>query len=396
MTKLLFPKRYDGLLVLLAMAASRVSLELSKQAEHCAVNLAPRTGAIIEGISAFATGSRDSKLAQRITQWPRNLLEDAVGLRLCGGLHHMHLTSNDNNSNLKRLFHRPSESKLKQDEIDSIVKELMSGHEARLEKWLDTPPQTNEVGRSANFIGAFSWLNKTFGTSKFECFEIGSSGGINLLMPHYYYTYENKSTGSRVQWGNPDSSVKVKPTMMKSKEHEELTLNISDHMDFDIVSTQGCDLFPVDLRNSEEALRMKSFIWCDHIWRLELLDNAVETLKAHPPSMVKADAALWVEEQLGKPSSHGTCRVLMHSIVWQYLPEETRERITRVMHQAGKEATPDNPIAWVSLETNRRTFNHELTVRYWAGEGANDNIHEPLVLGEAQAHGRWMRWLRAE
>ena len=73
-----------------------------------------------------------------------------------------------------------------------------------------------------------------------------------------------------------------------------------------------------------------------------------------------------------------------------------RTGVIYVMHEAGKEATPENPIAWVALETNRKTFNHELTVRFWAGEGSSDNIHEPIVLGEAQAHGRWMRWLHKE
>ena len=378
------------------MAASRVSCELSKQAEHCSRNLAPRTGAIIEGISRFLIegNTSSSNLSQRVTAWPRNLLEDAVGLRLCAGLHHLYLTS-PTDSDLMKLFHLPAERDTTQKEVDAIVGELLARNEDRLEKWLDTPPQTNEVGRSANFVGAFSWLRKAFGVSRLECYEIGTSGGLNLLMPHYHFTYENGSSGGTVKWGSSQSTVKIKP-LMKAKEGEDLAANIPDHTDFEIVSAQGCDLFPVNLCNAEEALRMKSFIWADHIWRLDLLDNAVQTLKANPPSIVKADAAKWVEDHLGRSNDRNTCRVLMHSIVWQYLPEETKEHITRVMYEAGKEATPENPIAWVALETNRKTFNHELTVRFWAGEGSSDNIHEPIVLGEAQAHGRWMRWLHKE
>jgi hypothetical protein len=79
----------------------------------------------------------------------------------------------------------------------------------------------------------------------------------------------------------------------------------------------------------------------------------------------------------------------MHSIVWQYLPEAVQQRIQAAMADAGAKATADKPLAWISLETNRATFRHELKVSYWPGGG------EPVLLGEAHAHGIWVNWLNA-
>jgi hypothetical protein len=65
-----------------------------------------------------------------------------------------------------------------------------------------------------------------------------------------------------------------------------------------------------------------------------------------------------------------------------------QRRIQTAMAEAGAKATADKPLAWISLETNRATFRHELKVSYWPG-GGND----PFLLGEAHAHGIWVNWL---
>jgi hypothetical protein len=72
--------------------------------------------------------------------------------------------------------------------------------------------------------------------------------------------------------------------------------------------------------------------------------------------------------------------------MWQYLPEATRRSITAAMELAGARATAERPLAWVRLETNRATFRHELSIRYWPG-GA-----EAVILSEAHPHGAWVIW----
>ena len=104
------------------------------------------------------------------------------------------------------------------------------------------------------------------------------------------------------------------------------------------------------------------------------------------PDVVQMDAAEWVAQRLAEPQAPGITRVLFHSIVWQYLPPASRARIEAAVAAAGTRATHERPLAWIMLETNRQTFRHELRVRFWPGG------EEWADLGEAHAHGAWVRW----
>jgi hypothetical protein len=73
--------------------------------------------------------------------------------------------------------------------------------------------------------------------------------------------------------------------------------------------------------------------------------------------------------------------------MWQYLPPETRSAIRAMMDEAGARATQERPLAWIRVETNRATFRHELTVKYWPG---GENV---VQLAEAHPHGAWVRWM---
>jgi len=77
-------------------------------------------------------------------------------------------------------------------------------------------------------------------------------------------------------------------------------------------------------------------------------------------------------------------------VMWQYLPDDTRDAITASMERAGDEAGPTTPLAWIKLETNRATFRHELRVRYWPGGP------DWTLLAEAHPHGAWVEWLHGE
>jgi hypothetical protein len=88
-----------------------------------------------------------------------------------------------------------------------------------------------------------------------------------------------------------------------------------------------------------------------------------------------------VEAELAKPQEVGTTRMLMHSIVWQYVPDDQKARVTAAMEAAGAQATAERPLAWVSLEANRVLHIHEMTVRFWPGG------EEPVVVTRAHAGG---------
>jgi hypothetical protein len=130
-----------------------------------------------------------------------------------------------------------------------------------------------------------------------------------------------------------------------------------------------------------------AYIWPEMPERFARMEAGIAMIRARSVDLVQADAADFVEARLATLQAAGSTRVLMHSIVWQYLPDVVQQRIETAMAEAGAKATQEKPMAWISLETDRNTFRHELKVSYWPGGS------EPVFLGEAHAHGAWVNWL---
>jgi hypothetical protein len=343
---------------------SEITEGIAQQAEHATRNSAAGTGAICRAMIALARGS--TACGARIANWPGSLIKDAMPLRLAGGLHN--------------LFRRGIEPGLgavyrgeitDQAAIDDLVGEIVARHDTALLPWFDGPPQTNEAGRSANFVAALHWLAHRV-APMFEINEIGSSAGMNLLIDRYRY-----DLGGVVS-GPDDASVTIRPEWRGSPPPANA---------FTISKIRGCDLTPINVRGDAAADRLRAYIWPEMAERFARMDAGIAMIREHGIDLVQGDAADWVEAMLAAPQAPNTTRVLMHSIVWQYLPGETQARITKAMETAAATATPEQPLAWIALETNRDTFQHELMVRYWPLGGTMQ------VLGTAHAHGAWVEWI---
>jgi hypothetical protein len=96
-----------------------------------------------------------------------------------------------------------------------------------------------------------------------------------------------------------------------------------------------------------------------------------------------ADAADWIESRL-TAFPQDLVTVIFHTIVWQYLAEETQERIKASLKAASNQARARSPLAWVLMEAEGESAGLRLTV--WPGG-------EERLLGRADFHGRWVRWL---
>lgn len=332
------------------------------QAEHSRRNDAPITARIVEGLAAVMR--TDTLTGRRIAGWQGMVLEDAMPLRLAGGLHHLSLTGAD-----RRLDPIYRGEVTGQAAVDAIVCAVVADHDERLAPWLDGPPQTNEAGRSASIMAALLWLSPRLGP-RFELNELGASAGANTMIDRYAYDLG----GTRA--GPESASVRIVP---------EWRGPAPVPAPVEIVAIAGCDQAPIDLTDPDQALRLKSYVWPENIARLDRLDRVIAEARARRPDLVAMDAADWVDHRLARPQPAGVTRVVYHSIVWQYIPPEGRARIATAMEAAGARAAPDRSIAWIMLETNRQTFRHELRVRYWPGG-------DWALLGEAQAHGAWVEW----
>jgi hypothetical protein len=340
---------------------------IAQQAEHAVRNSAPGTGAVCRAMIGLAHGH--TACGARIANWPRSVIKDAMPLRLAGGLHD--------------LFRRGIAPELgavyrgeiiDQAVIDALVEAIVARHDTTLLPWFDGPPQTNEAGRSANFVAALHWLASRV-VPQFEINEIGSSAGMNLLIDRYRY-----DLGGVVS-GPVDAPITIRPEWRGPPPPSDA---------FTIPSVRGCDLTPIDARDDAAADRLRAYIWPEMTERFARMDAGIAMIRECGVDLVQADAADWVEAQLALPQTSKTTRVLMHSIVWQYLPGETQARITRAMEAAAALAYAERPLAWIALETNRDTFQHELMVRYWP---SGDEIK---VLGTAHAHGAWVEWRNAD
>lgn len=342
----------------------RIAEGIKVQAEHCRRNNAPVTAHIVEAQLALMHGP--TLCGHRIARWPGLPLEDAMPLRLAGGFHHLHLTGADD-----RLGPIYKGEVTEQAEVDALIGAITRDHDARLLPWLDGPPQTNEAGRSASFMAALLWLSRRIG-ARFEMNEIGASAGINVMMERYHYDLAGVSVGPAT------SPMRIKPEWRGSPPPNACV---------EITQISGCDQAPVDLSDPEAAMRVKSYVWPENIDRLGRMDAAIALATEMRPNIVQADALDWVLERLSAPQEADVVRIFNHSIVWQYIPEERRQKIRAAIEAAGQHVTPERPLGWIMLETNRETFKHELMVKYWPGP---DSWH---LLAEAQAHGAWIHWL---
>ncbi|MGB3753624.1 MAG: DUF2332 domain-containing protein [Parerythrobacter sp.] len=333
------------------------------QAEHAHRAGAPGTAAVVRAMLAVVRGN--TAVGRRMAAWQGLTLQDAMPLRLHGGLHHLLLLGAD-----RRLSAVYSGEMTEQPAVDALVCELVETYDARLLPWLDGPPQTNEAGRSASIMAGLLWLAQHV-PPRFRLFEIGSSAGVNTMLDRYRFELGGVSAGPA------DSPMVIAPDWRGPPPPAGMT---------DIVGIEGCDIAPIDLIDAEAALRLKGYVWPEAAERMGRIDAAIVLAQVAPPSVVKSDAADFVEAVLERPPESGVTRALFHSIVWQYIPEDRQQRITAAMERAGAAADTDTPLAWIALETNRETFAHELTVRYWPGPA------EPVVLATAHPHGAWIEW----
>ena len=334
------------------------------QARHSESAGAPCTARVIR--AELAILETDSATGRRMANWQGLSLADAMPLRIAGGLHWLYLSGED-----RRL--EPVYGGLLTDQgaIDAIVADMAVRFDARLMPWLDGPPQTNEAGRSASVMAGLLWLSGRLGP-RFELNEIGASAGVNTMMGRYFYDLGGTTVG---------------PSLSRMRIAPEWRGDPPPANPVEIVAARGCDRAPVDLTDPDQALKLKAYVWAEAAERMARIDTAIAMAQRAAPELERMDAVDAVRDMLARPQEAGVTRVLFHTIVWQYLPEASQDAITAMMEDAGHAASAERPLAWVSLETNRATFAHELRVRYWPG--GDQAVH----LANAHPHGAWVEWL---
>ena len=347
------------------MSEEQVRQAFQKQIMWCDRLGSPFTARLLG--AATAVLDRETPIGARILDWKGqpDASGDALPLRLAGGLHA--IVRAGRLPELALLY--PPHSTPAAVDLRRTLEDVFRVHSPDIDPWLDLAPQTNEVARSAVLYPGLMTIASLI-RLPIVLFEIGSSAGLNLMLDRYAYTL-----GGRV-FGDTASALQLAPEWEGSAPLGDAPV---------IKSRLGCDFSPLDLKRDGDRARLKAYIWPDQIARLDRLSSAIDIVSLDPPHIDCDDAADWVERVIRPAASLGETRVLMHSIMFGYLRDDTRQRIASHMEAVGEQADDRSPLAWLAFELDGE-FGISLTLRLWPGG-------ETRILARADAHARRIVWL---
>jgi hypothetical protein len=306
-----------------------------------------------------------SRFGRRILEWAGDPRADAVALRAAGGLNAL---ARSGRAEALTALYPPNAPE--PDALWRGIAQAIAAHDGFLHDYLDSPPQTNEVRRCSALLGGALIMARETGLP-LDLMEIGASAGLNLGFERYRYEL------GAVQWGAADAPVTIRSEWRGALPPVDASLRVA--------ARRACDLNPLDPGEAGDRNRVMSYIWPDQADRIAATDAAFDAAAAMPWRVERADAAAWVEARLSEPAAERRTRLLMHTIMWQYLPEPTKARITAAMTGAGDAATPKSSLAWLRMEADAEKASAAVTLTSWPGGRERE-------IGRADFHGRWVEW----
>jgi hypothetical protein len=305
----------------------------------------------------------EGAVAQALRSWTGDPVADALALRLAGGLHALVLSGRA--PDLAAVY--PGGARAGDvAALRAAVLASLDEQAAFLCAFLEGPPQTNEVGRSAALLGGFLTVAAETGRP-LSLLEIGASAGLNLLWDHYGYRL------GAAGWGPEDAAVTLAP---------EWRGDLPPLGPVEVAARRGCDRAPVDPR---DRLRLLAYVWADQATRRRRLEAALAQAARLGLTVEAADAGDWTRRQLETPAA-GQATVLYHSIVWQYLPAASRRAVVAAVRRAAGQANTEAPFAWLRMEPLPGADCAAVTLTLWPGG-------RERRLARADYHGRWVDWL---
>jgi len=331
------------------------------QAEWCERLGSPFTARLCAGLTDVLDAT--TPVGARVLGWDGDPFVDALALRLCGGLHA--LVRSGAAPELAPLY--PPAPPSSEGALSEALARTLSSHSAALDRWLDSAPQTNEVGRSAVLFAGLTAISARFGLP-LRLFELGASAGLNLQLDRYAYRLGGIDTGSTA------SALRIEPEW-RGPPPPEATVRIAGRA--------GVDLAPID--PVADRARLLAFVWPDQPERLSRLAAALDLARTAPPPVEQGDAGEWIEARLAAEPERGVCRVVLHSVTFQYFPAATQARVAARLGLAGSRADEAPPLAWLRFEKEAEDEEFSLRLRCWPGEDE--------LLAWAHPHGAWIEWL---
>jgi hypothetical protein len=291
-------------------------------------------------------------------------IESAFPLRVLGGVHRLALAGDAPTL----ADHLPSTGgDGDPDAIWDGIRAQVWARPGPLVDALTRPPQTNEVGRAAALIGGFLVIAAE-ARLPLRVLEIGSSAGLNLRFDRFRYEQDG------VGFGPSDAAVRFSGFWPTGGPPWDAALEVE--------SRHGCDLDPVDVTTRDGELTLLSYVWPDQLERFERTAAAIRIARAVPATVERADAVTWLRDHVAP--TPGVATVMFHSIMWQYLSDETKAEIAALLEAAGGDASEHAPLAWLRLENDVNLAQARLALTTWPGGVERTLAHCSFHLGPVE------------
>jgi hypothetical protein len=309
----------------MAMPSDAVIAHFVEQAGSCEAYGSPFMARLLELLARDIEAGGPT--AERVAGWPRSPRADALSLRITGALHAAALSGRDPALAAEYPAARPAWDMAR---VWPLARSFLARERPWIAGFLASAPQTNETRRTIALLAGFLWLAARHDL-EIELLEIGASAGLNLYWDRFAYRTASWWWGDgpvqiSTDWTGPPPPIDAVPR---------------------IRARAACDLNPVDVRDPDQRLRLRAYIWADQIERLARFDAAAALAAADDPRVERADAAEWLEARLPHRSPDALT-VVYHSVFYQYPRTETRQRIAAAIAQAGERGAA--PLAWLRLE----------------------------------------------
>lgn len=338
----------------------RLAEAFARQSRNCAALGSPFMGRLM--FLLVGAWPKDTELGRVCAEWPGDLGPSSVSmpLRIAGGLHALVLEGRDD---ALTAVYPPAE--VSDHDLLRTVLSAMERHETFLLKWIESPPQTNEVRRSAVIVPAAHWIAARH-PMPFQISELGASAGLNLNWDRFAV---DTGFGS---YGPSEPALTLAPDWSgTAPANAQVT----------VADRAAVDLNPLDLSDPEQSRRLFAYLWPDQPHRMDLTRAATAVQRT---LVIRGDAIDWLGQRLSG-QLEGTLHLIYHTIAWQYftVAKQTEGRI--LIEAAGSRATAERPLAWLAMEADGGE-GAGVMLRLWPGDVR-------VMLARADFHGRWVRWL---
>ena len=336
---------------------------LRSQAEACRAMGSPLTADLLLGAADdLAAGGPVAELLAPLEDDPPGTVP---ALRFTGALHRLVLERQAPGL----AVHYPSVGGTPGDvwpAARAVVEERLD----ELRRLVRRPVQTNEVGRSSPLLGGLLHVAAATGLPV-RLLEVGASGGLNLSVDRFRH-----EVADGLVLGDPAS-----PVVLDAPWHGRLP---DPSVGLRLVERRGCDPDPLDPSRTQDRLTLTSYVWPDQVDRFERLRGALQVAAAAPERVERLGGGAFLERELHPRD--GVTTVVWHSVVWQYVPADERDRISAAVEAAGRRATSAAPVAHLSLEPEHGEHGGFVRrLRTWPGG-------EHRLLADAQGHGPPVVW----